>query len=160
MIAAWVEKYIELPSKENLKGPSRVISKTGNENFTTEIKAGKHHFLADEPESLGGLDLGPTPYDLLSSALAACTSMTLQMYAQRKSWDLLEAKVHVEHNKNHAQDCEACDKSGTKIDHFYRKVELIGDLDEDQKAKLLVIADKCPVHKSLHSEVKVVTELI
>lgn len=160
MIAAWIEKYIELPPKEELKGPSRVISKTGYENFTTQIKAGKHHFLADEPESVGGLDLGPTPYDLLSSGLAACTSMTLQMYAQRKKWDLKEAKVHVEHNKDYAQDCETCEQSNSKIDHFYRKIELIGDLDESQKKRLLEIADKCPVHKTLHSDVKVLTELI
>lgn len=160
MIAAWVSKYIEVPEKNELKGPSNIISKTGNENFTTELKAGKHHLLADEPESVGGLDLGPTPYDLVSAGLAACTSMTLQMYAKRKQWDLQEAKVHIEHNKDHAQDCETCEQSNSKIDHFYRMIELIGDLDDTQRAKLMVIADKCPVHKTLHSEVRVVTELM
>jgi putative redox protein len=159
LIASWVTKYIDIPTKVELKGSSNIISKTGNENFTTEIKAGNHHLIADEPESVGGLDLGPSPYDLLASGLAACTSMTLQMYAKRKKWDLQEANVHIEHNKDYAKDCETCEESGSKIDHFYRKIELIGELNEDQKAKLLVIADKCPVHKTLHSEVKVVSEL-
>lgn len=160
MIAAWVVRYIDLPKKKELKGASKVISKTGNEDFTTEIKAGNHQFLADEPESVGGHDLGPSPYDLVSSGLAACTSMTLQMYAKRKKWDLQDAIVHVEHNKNHVKDCENCEDSKAKIDHFYRKIELIGKLDGEQKARLMEIADRCPVHKTLHSEVKVISELI
>ncbi|MBL4707944.1 MAG: OsmC family protein [Flavobacteriales bacterium] len=160
MIAAWVEKYLDPDNrKSTLKSNSKVVVQTNEESLTTEIKAGKHHFLADEPEEVGGSDLGPTPYDLLSSALGACTSMTLQMYAKRKKWDLKEAKVHLDHNKDYAQDCDDCEKSSAKIDHFNRRLELKGDLDEKQKQRLLEIADKCPVHKTLHSSVKVITEL-
>ena len=161
MIAAWVEKYLSTNEKKpKLKSQSKVVVQTDDESFTTQIKAGNHHFLADEPEDVGGNDLGPTPYDLLSSSLGACTSMTLHMYAKRKNWDLQEVKVHVEHNKDHAQDCETCEKSSAKIDYFNRKIEMIGDLDDNQKQRLMEIADKCPVHKTLHSDVKVITELI
>ena len=161
MIAAWVEKYLNPDQKkEVLKSQSKVVVKTEKDSYTTEIKAGNHHFLADEPEDVGGNDLGPTPYDLLSSSLGACTSMTLHMYAKRKGWDLQEVKVHVEHYKDHAQDCETCEKSSAKIDHFTRKIEMIGDLDDTQKQRLMEIADKCPVHKTLHSDVKVITELV
>lgn len=161
MIAAWVEKYLEpTTEKQKLVSTSKVATQTDSGSFTTEIKAGKHHLVADEPESVGGADLGPTPYDLLSAALGACTTMTLQMYATRKKWDLQEAKVHVDHNKDYAQDCENCEKSNAKIDVFSRKLELKGNLDEAQKQKLLEIADKCPVHKTLHSNIKVNTSLI
>jgi uncharacterized OsmC-like protein/alpha-beta hydrolase superfamily lysophospholipase len=161
MIAAWVEKYLSIDRKKTvLKSKSQVVVQTDNDSYTTQIKAGNHHFLADEPEEVGGNDLGPNPYDLLSASVGACTSMTLQMYAKRKKWDLQEAIVHVDHNKDHAQDCETCEKSSAKIDHFTRKIEMIGDLDDTQKQRLMEIADKCPVHKTLHSEVKVITELI
>ena len=161
MIAAWVEKYLNPDQKkEVLKSQSKVVVKTEKDSYTTEIKAGNHHFLADEPEDAGGNDLGPTPYDLLSSSLGACTSMTLHMYAKRKGWDLQEVKVHVEHNKDHAQDCATCEKSSAKIDHFIRKIEMIGDLDDNQKQRLMEITDKCPVHRTLHSDVKVITKLI
>ncbi len=161
MIAAWVEKYLNPENKKApLKSRSQVVAKTEQGSYTTEIKAGSHHFLADEPEEVGGADLGPSPYELLSSGLAACTSMTLHMYAARKKWDLQEAIVHVDHNKDYKQDCEDCEKSNSKIDIFDRKIELKGDLDEEQKQRLLVIADKCPVHKTLHAEVIVKTELV
>lgn len=160
MIAAWVEKYLNPENKKALlKSRSQVVSKTEQGSFTTELKAGNHHFLADEPEEVGGADLGPSPYELVSSGLAACTSMTLHMYAARKKWALQEAIVHVDHNKDYAKDCDDCEKSTAKIDHFNRKIELVGDLDETQKQRLLEIADKCPVHKTLHADVKVITEL-
>jgi putative redox protein len=161
MIAAWVEKYLNPDDKSlPLKSKSQVVSKTEQGSYTTEIKAGRHHFLADEPEDVGGADLGPSPYELLSSGLAACTSMTLHMYAARKKWDLKEVLVHVDHNKDYGQDCAECEKSSSKIDHFSRKIELEGDLTDEQKQKLLEIADKCPVHKTLHSEVVIKTELV
>lgn len=160
MIASWVEKYLNPNQKKTaLASKSQVVARTEQGSFTTEIKAGKHHLLADEPEEVGGSNLGPTPYGLLSAALAACTTMTLHMYATRKKWDLKEVKVHIDHNKDYAQDCEECEKSSSKVDHFRKKIELIGDLDETQKQRLLEIADKCPVHKTLHSEVKVISEL-
>ena len=161
MIAAWVEKYLNPDNKKvPLKSKSQVVSKTEQGSFTTEMKAGDHHFLADEPEEVGGADLGPSPYELVSSGLAACTSMTLHMYAARKKWDLKEVIVHVDHNKDYAEDCAECEKSSSKIDHFSRKIELSGELDDTQRQKLLEIADKCPVHKTLHSEIKVITELV
>jgi len=161
VIATWVRKYID---SEEVKGKelttnSKVVVRTGEGSFLTEIKAGRHHLLADEPKEVGGTDMGPTPYDYLSAALGACTTMTLQMYANRKGWDLKEAKVHLNHNKDYVQDCEDCEKPTAKIDHFEREIELIGDLDEDQRNRLLEIADKCPVHKTLHSKVKVISSL-
>jgi len=161
MIAAWVEKYLNPDSKKApLKSKSQVVAKTEQGSFTTEMKAGNHHFLADEPEEVGGADLGPSPYEFISSGLAACTSMTLHMYAARKKWDLHEAIVHVDHNKDYAQDCDNCEQSGAKIDHFTRKIELSGDLDDTQRQRLLEIADKCPVHKTLHAKAVVKTELV
>ena len=160
MIAAWGEKYLNPDDKSvPVKSKSQVVSKTEQGSYTTEIKAGRHHFLADEPEDVGGADLGPSPYELLSSGLAACTSMTLHMYAARKKWDLKEVLVHVDHNKDYGQDCAECEKSSAKIEHFSRKIELEGHLSDEQIQKLLEIADKCPVHKTLYSEIKVNTEL-
>ena len=109
MIGAWIEKYLSTNRKKiKLKSKSKVVVQTDDESFTTQIKAGNHHFLADEPEEVGGNNLDPTPYDLLSESLGACTSMTLQMYAKREKWDLKEVRVHVEHNKNYAKDCKTC----------------------------------------------------
>lgn len=159
MIASWVEKYLDLPEEKTIEGKSQIIAITRQESYTTEIKAGKHRIVADEPENLGGNNLGPSPYDLLAASLASCTSITLQMYAQRKNWQLDEAIVHVEHEKIHAEDCETCEKKSNKIDSFRREIELIGQLDEEQRNRLLEIAEKCPVHKSLHSEIKVSTKL-
>ena len=161
MIAAWVKKYLNPDNKKPaLKSKSQVVSKTEQSSYTTEIKAGNHHFLADEPEEVGGADLGPSPYELLSSSLAACTSMTLHMYAARKKWDLQEAIVHVDHNKEYAQDCDNCEQSGAKIDHFNRQIELVGELDGEKRQRLLQIADKCPVHKTLHNSAVIKTELV
>ena len=161
MIASWAEKYLNSKSKKvDLKISSQVVAQTEQGSFTTELKAGKHRLIADEPATVGGADLGPTPYDLLSSGLAACTTMTLQMYATRKKWDLREAKVHIDYKKDYYQDAENCETSDTKIDQFHRTLELIGDLDDQQRKRLLEIADKCPVHKTLHSKIKVITTLI
>ena len=164
MIASWVEKYLGLEHSNTTdpiyKSKSIVAVETGNEGFFTKIKAGDHAIVADEPTSVGGTNKGPSPYELLASALGACTTMTLQMYARHKKWDLKSVVVHVDHDKNYAEDCENCENSNAKIDHFDRKIELIGDLDETQKKRLLEIADKCPVHKTLHSEVVVNSSLI
>jgi len=161
IIAGWVRRYINAEEKQekSIQSKSKVAVLTSDESYTTQIKAGKHHLLADEPEDVGGDDRGPTPYDLMSSALGACTSMTLQMYAKRKKWDLKEVIVHLNHDKDYAEDCVNSEKSGAKIDQFERRIELKGDLDDGQKQKLLEIADKCPVHKTLHSDVKVITSL-
>ncbi|HKK73660.1 MAG TPA: alpha/beta fold hydrolase [Saprospiraceae bacterium] len=159
MIATWARKYLTLPEKEALEVEKEVAVRLGNEGFTTEIMMGKHSLTADEPESVGGNDFGPSPYDLLSASLGACTSMTLQMYARRKKWDLQEVVVHLEHYKDHIDDAQETEDPKSKLDHFDRIIELEGDLDEEQRAKLLEIANKCPVHRTLHSDIKVNTRL-
>ena len=161
MIAAWAMRYIEIPSEAgSLSTDKQVVGRIGEEHYTTEILAEGHSLIADEPESAGGNDFGPSPYALLSSSLAACTAMTLRMYADRKKWDLKEVKVHIQHGKDYARDCEDCEeKPGGKIDIFEREIELEGNLDNEQRARLIEIADKCPVHKTLHSEVNIKTFL-
>jgi len=161
MIACWVQKYIPTPEDENpLETDMQVVVRTGAEGYTTEIKAGSHAMLADEPKSVGGADLGPTPYGLLASALGACTSMTLRMYADRKMWPLENITVHISHGKIYAEDCKACTEGKTgKIDQFQKEIELDGPLDAKQKERLLQIADRCPVHRTLHSEVEILTQL-
>ncbi|MCA6078301.1 bifunctional alpha/beta hydrolase/OsmC family protein [Fulvivirga sedimenti] len=159
VIAAWAERYLSLSRGASLPESDRqVVVRTGDDGFTTEIRAGRHSFLADEPESVGGSDLGPTPYDLLISALGACTSMTLRMYADRKSWPLEEAIVHIEHDKVHESDSEDSDDPNARIDQITREIQLIGPLDENQKARLMEIADRCPVHKTLSGKIRIVTD--
>lgn len=158
-IAAWAARYIDLVEKEPLLTNKQAAVRTGPIGYTTEVRTGRHSFLADEPTSVGGADLGPSPYDLLVAALGTCTSMTLRMYADRKGWDLQEVRVHLQHSKEHCQDCENADNPKSKIDTIERVLELEGDLDEKQRARLLEIADRCPVHRTLHSEIKVNTSL-
>jgi putative redox protein len=114
--------------------------------------------VADEPTRHGGDDSGGGPYDLLLAGLGACTSMTIRMYADRKGWPLDRVRVRLGHEKVHAEDCAACETKGGRIDRIRREVALSGDLDDEQRAKLLEIADKCPVHRTLHSEVSIETE--
>ena len=124
------------------------------------MKVGNHYLLADEPTSYGGNDFGPSPYELVSAGLSACTAMTIQMYAKRKGWNVQNVEVHTSYDKKHAIDCEDCEADSAKIDTFEREVKLTGDLDEKQMARILQIADKCPVHKTLHSETQVITKLV
>jgi putative redox protein len=121
---------------------------------------GHHGLIADESENLGGNDFGPSPYEYLNAALGSCTAMTLQMYARRKKWDLQEVKVHLSFSRSYREDCEHCDEKGRRLEKFDREIELIGDLDEKQITRLLQIADRCPVHKTLESSSKVTTKLI
>ena len=120
-----------------------------------EITAGKHKLIADEPREAGGTDEGPGPYDLLLAALGSCTAMTLQLYAQRKKWPLEKVEVSLTHNRIHAADCEDCQSKDGKINRIERFISLTGDLTEDQKGRLLEIAQRCPVHKTLTSEVSI-----
>jgi putative redox protein len=129
----------------------RVLVRTGG-GFYTEITAGKHTLAADEPASVGGTDKGPTPYDYLLGALGSCTAMTLRMYADRKEWPLDSVTVRLSHGKIYADDCANCETETGKIDRIEREIELEGDLDDAQREKLLEIADKCPVHRTLTSE--------
>lgn len=159
IIASWGMRYLDLKEEDALNTEKQVVVRTDDDGYLTEIKAGPHSFLADEPESVGGTNLGPSPYGYLSAALGACTSMTLRMYADRKKWDLKEVRVHLSHSKDYFQDSEAIDDKKSKIDIFDREIELEGNLDDEQKARLLEIADRCPVHRTLHNDVKVITKL-
>ncbi|MTI41374.1 bifunctional alpha/beta hydrolase/OsmC family protein [Fulvivirga lutimaris] len=159
-IAAWAERYVEEEDADELNTDLQAVVMTGEQGYTTEIKAAGHSLIADEPESVGGLNLGPNPYDLLVSSLGACTSMTLRMYADRKNIDLKEVKVHLKHDKVHSSDCESCETKPVLIDQIERYIELSGNLTEEEKAKLLEIADKCPVHRTLHNEIVVKTSLM
>jgi putative redox protein len=159
VIAGWAERYLNIPKKEILKTSHQVAVSIGNEGFTSEIVSGNHLLIADEPTDFGGNDFGPSPYDYLASGLGACTAMTLRMYATRKKWDLQKVIVHVDHGKDHAPDSERASSTEKKIDSFKRKIELFGNLDELQRKRLLEIADKCPVHKTLSLGAEIITEL-
>ena len=160
LISSWASRFLALDIlRQPLSTDEQIVAQTLADSYYTEINADDHMLVADEPKSLGGTDLGPTPYELLSSALAACTSITLQMYARRKNIPLQEVRVHITHKKAHADDCIHCDDSESKIDHFVRRIELFGKLTEQQQHRLLEIAERCPVHRTLHGEVVVITEL-
>jgi putative redox protein len=132
---------------------------TSGAGLLQDIQVGRHHLLSDEPVSAGGADQGPTPYELLGAALGACTSMTLRMFAKAKGWPLQRVIVTVRHDKIHAQDCLTCEKKEGRIDRLEREIVLEGPLDDAQKKRLLEIADRCPVHRTLSREVQVVTRL-
>ena len=161
VLAAWAGRYLGLAgAASDLKAPAGevVVRESGEGTFTQDIRAGRHGLRADEPESVGGLDSGPSPYDLLVAGLGACTSMTLRMYANHKKWPLEQVTVTLNHEKIHAEDCQSCETKEGKIDRIERRIGIEGPLDESQKARLMEIADKCPVHRSLESEVQVVTK--
>lgn len=132
----------------------------GQNKYLTEINAGKHQFHADEPYHVGGTDQGPTPYDMLLASLGACTAITLRMYADRKSWPLNEVIVHLKHHKNHITDAKNCDGEEVKMDLIVREIEFKGDLDEKQVSRLMQIADKCPVHKTLTQGLRIQTSKV
>lgn len=121
-----------------------------------QITAGTHTLIADEPREAGGTDAGPDPYSLLLAALGACTAMTLQIYAKRKDWPLERVEVSLKHSRIHARDCQDCSSTEGKIDQIERYISLDGELSEEQKARLLEIAQRCPVHKTLKSQVSIV----
>jgi len=135
-----------------------VVAETGTGTYTQNITAGRHRLIADEPRPVGQ-DAGPSPYDLLLSALGACTSMTVRMYANRKNWPLQQVRVTLRHSRIHARDCADCETDVGMLDQIDREIELIGDLDDDQRRRLLGIAERCPVHQTLTSTVHVSTTL-
>ncbi len=162
IVAGWAARYIPAPETDPLSTPFQVAASLDDEDkFTTELKLGNHYMKADEPPSIGGNDYGPTPYELLAGSLSACTAMTIQMYARRKGWKIDNVEVHTSYSKSYPQDCQACpDDATAKIDTFTRVVKLTADgLDEKQKARIMQIADKCPVHKTLHNETQVISTL-
>jgi putative redox protein len=135
-----------------------IVTDSGAGGYPQQIAAGHHRLVADEPRPIGD-DAGPTPYDLLLGALGACTSMTVRMYAERKRWPLERVRVTLQHSRIHARDCAECETSNGWIDHIDRRIEVTGDLDETQRQRLLHIAERCPVHQTLTSEVRIVTSL-
>lgn len=161
VISSWASRYLEYDKPEHIEAKSGVYaSLAGKNGYTTEMHVGAHGFLADEPEDMGGKDLGPTPYELVSSGLAACTAMTLQMYARRKEWSLDNVHVEVKHSKTHAKDSQGCEDKKSKIDVFERIIRLEGELDEKQQSRLIEIANKCPVHKTLEGQIEIETRLL
>ncbi len=126
--------------------------------FAETVRVGTHVLSADEPVASGGTNTGPGPYDYVLAGLGACTAMTLRMYARQKNWPLQNVRVWLKHDKIHAQDCVECETREGKIDRIDREIVLEGKLDEAQRQKLLEIADKCPVHRTLTSEIRIVTK--
>jgi len=135
------------------------VRETRAGKFQQEIAIGPHRLLADEPTSAGGEDSAPSPYDLLTAALGACTAMTVRFYADQKKLPLERVRVNLRHDKIHASDCSECETREGRIDRIERVIELEGPLDDAMRAKLLEIANKCPVHRTLHSEVFIPTRL-
>ena len=160
VIATWARRYVDWQDDDLSSGEGQVeVASTGLGRFQQRITTADHSLTADEPKSLGGLDSGPSPYDYLLAALGACTNMTLQMYAARKRWPMEGVSVALQHAKVHAKDCEDCETTGAQIDEVRRVIRIEGEqLDDEQRAKLIEIADKCPVHRTLHNEVKVRTD--
>jgi uncharacterized OsmC-like protein len=141
-------------------GVPHVIVRGNAAGFAQEIEIGPHRLKGDEPVASGGTDTGPTPYDFLLAALGTCTSMTISFYARRKSWPLEKVTVSLHHSKIHATDCAECETKVGKIDRIEREVELTGTLTPEQRTKLMEMADRCPVHQTLTSEINIRTRAV
>ncbi len=164
VIAAWAERYLDMTDADDDMLPEEDrtvrVTETRAGTFQQSISVGPHRFLADEPVAVGGLDSGPGPYDLLLSALGACTAMTLRLYAERKKLPLERVSVQLSHAKIHAADCADCETKDGKVDRIDLTIDLQGALDAEARERLLEIADKCPVHRTLTSEINIRTQLV
>lgn len=161
VIAAWAARYLPDATAPALlrSEPGLVVVRGGPSGYAQEISAGGHALRADEPVSVGGTDSGPGPYELLLAGLGACTSMTLRMYADRKGWPLEGVTVELRHRKVHAADCADCETKEGKVDEIQRALRIDGPLSDEQRARLMEIADRCPVHRTLESEIRIRTTL-
>jgi putative redox protein len=161
VVAAWAERYLDMAAQTQPSADAEphevLVRETRHGAFQQEITAGRHRFLADEPVAAGGLDSGPGPYDLLLAALGACTSMTLRLYAERKKLPLARTRVRLRHSRIYAADCAECETKEGMLDRIERIITLEGELDAEQRQRLIEIADKCPVHRTLTSEINIRT---
>lgn len=161
IIATWAEKYIRSADSAIEKRPSvakgTIRVEERNHVFTQDVYSDSHSWLADEPTAVGGSNTGPDPYEHLLAGLGACTAMTLRMYASRKKWPLDHVAVDLEHGRSHGEDCEHCDDDHSQVDVITRNITLQGDLDDSQRKRLMEIADRCPVHKTLENKIVVET---
>jgi len=163
VLAAWASRFIHDPDEEfepAVYHTGHIVASGRPEDiFRVSVNADGHRMNSDEPEQYGGTDAGPSPYDLLSAALASCTVMTLNMYGRRKRLPLQSVRVDVQHGKVHAKDCLDCEGSSGQIDRFVRTIHLEGELDEQQRQRMLEIASRCPVHRTLHGEIRIDSKL-
>jgi putative redox protein len=160
VVAAWADRYLDQPetmTEAEVEAGLVLVRETDGGKFQQEILTGPHHLLADEPIKLGGLGSGPGPYDFLLAGLGACTSMTIRLYADFKKLPLENVSVRLSHSKIHAKDCETCDTKVSTLDQIDRAIMLEGPLDDEQRKRLMEIADKCPVHKTLQSKINIST---
>jgi uncharacterized OsmC-like protein len=154
------ERKQQVTETSQKSGPRGVVVRGSGAGFSQEILAGSHRMTADEPASAGGTDTGPSPYEFLLAALGSCTSITVGMYARRKGWPLEETTVHLRHSKIHATDCADCENKEAMLDHIERDIHFAGPLTAEQRSKLLEIANKCPVHRTLTSKIEITTRAV
>ncbi|MCA1797983.1 MAG: bifunctional alpha/beta hydrolase/OsmC family protein [Xanthomonadaceae bacterium] len=157
MIAAWASRFLEVPTPVPVE--QTVTHGRTADGFVCRVQAGTHELLADEPEKVGGTDLGPDPYAFLAAALGTCTVMTLNMYARHKKLPVERVSCEVSHARVHEEDCEGCENSAHKLDHLTRVISIEGDVDDETRQRMLEIADRCPVHKTLSSRVSIESRL-
>ena len=158
-VAAWAERYLEQaaePARPEVTGGEVVVAE-GNHRFLRDVTTDDHHWLADEPRRAGGDNLGPDPYEHLLAALGTCTSMTIRLYANRKAWPLEDVTVHLAHSRDHDRDCEGCEENPARIEVIERVIRLAGALDDGQRQRLMDIADRCPVHRTLEGRLEIRT---
>jgi len=159
VVSAWVGKFVpdldDTSSDAPQPGKGEVLIQEADKKFARQIHTNTHSFLADEPRKVGGADTGPDPYELLLSGLGACTSMTIRMYANHKKIPLEDVNITLRHSREHASDCEDCDGKENLLDVIERDIQLVGDLDEKTRARLMEIADRCPVHRTLDNEISI-----
>ncbi len=164
VMAAWVARYLTVNQAETNAVSSVeegcVVVRERDKKFTRDIFTARHQLVSDEPLSMGGADLGANPYELLLAALGSCTSMTLRMYANHKQLDLQSIEVLLHHTRIHAKDCASCEDQTPMIDQMTREIKLTGNLDQQQRSRLLEIANKCPVHKTLENQIQIVSKLV